>query len=500
MDKARVIWLLPLLFALYIYFQEFTGPYAWDSMEYGFVEPGIDADNPYRPIRTPADLLVSQSNHYRYENGRVVVHGVIQPLSAIKTRWVFPLLDAFMYLLFVALILKLLRRRAAGNNVLAVSILAFLYVLPIDPDIAYQVNYLWVATLMTGFIMAFFRCRGRQWWVWPLLVLLGFAAGESNEAFAVGIGVAVVVTLIKRGRNIEASQIVLAATFFVGFCVNVLAPGNRAKFFSFEAPPFFKAFLNLVYYNWYLIVLAVVLLMRRRHGYRLERYLRRYRFLILAFCGEALLLLIMRTTYFSACLGLRWLLMLMLAGALVGMRLSRTVKALMIVVCLLSACYYGIEAFQQGKKYDYLGAAYLRSANGTVTLPSYLLCRDYRKTDVKAGPLTWMRRSVDPEAPSVRVLPENVATLDADADTNIIWRCGNDTYVFVQSRRSPRPFYLLKRLHIGSGKPFAVRSINLDKNTGIDYWAESRGWRAGVYHNIHPLLFKAEVTDSLPEF
>lgn len=308
--RPWTLWLWPVVFAAVIFAAELLGPRNGDTVEYSFVVPADRNANQYQYVGSLADLAHSQANHYMHENGRVAVHAVAQPLCSIDRHapWVFPLLDAALFLLLVGLTVRLLRWSQSPGTMLLLSAAIYIYIEPVRTDIAYQVNYLWVTALVTGFLLLFFSHRRvRRWWIWPLLALFGFVTGESNEAFTAGIGLALVVFLMRRHRRrVTLSQLCLAISFAVGFFVNVLAPGNQVRLDSFTVPSTGELVANLLAWNWLFVPLVAVVSWRSRRGWDVRAYVRRFSFAIVAVCALAFVLLMVGTTYLGACMGMRW--------------------------------------------------------------------------------------------------------------------------------------------------------------------------------------------------
>lgn len=488
----------PLLFALVIFVQEMVGPRAGDSVEYAYVYAPSDSQPTYRRISSLSDLIESQTNFYHYENGRVAIHSLVQPLCALRSSIPFAILDAMMYLLLVWLMLRILRFKPTAAAILLTSCGAYVFIAPCSSDIAFQVNYLWTATLICGFIWVFIRIKSCRRWVWPLLVLLGFVAGESNEAFTGGILIACAGWLVLRpGRN-SPQQYVLTICFAAGFMVNVLAPGNLVKLSKFLTDSPMARLLHLALNNWYGILLIPILIIRKHHGLDFRHYWWRQKFEIMASCTQAAMMFAVGTVYLYACMGIRLMLMLMLLRALSGIRTQRIWQCIAMVLCL---AYAGVQlkaSIAQARKFSYIREAYLLSADGKVSLPTAFFDDDYRHTPLYAKPMTFERREADTNAPAIMLLPQGLETLPADKDTNFIFTPDSITWITVQSKTSPQNYYLVKHFNIPGREFTDVRPIDASPQRRLDFWIETDSWRMGVYHNTYPWLFNTEVTSTPP--
>lgn len=487
-------WLLPMFFALLIFVQEYIGPRSGDRVEYGFVVPVHGQENPYRRIRSIGDVIESQHNHYLYENGRVAVHSIVQSFCALdpSVPWLFGLFDAAVFMLFVLLMKRLLRWGSGARQMLLLSALLYLYIVEVQTDIAYQVNYLWIATLVTGFVVAFTSVRVKKCWQWILLILLGFVTGESNEAFTAGLGLALAAYMMLHRHQLKKEQLCVALTFAAGFFFNVLAPGNQVRLDSYTPQTVVARLANLVLWNWYFVPLVILLIWRHRRGLNLRLYVRRYAYALVAVAGLAFVLLMVGSVYLNACMGIRLALMIMLLGALRDVRLSRGWAAALLILVTVVAYMKISDTLHLYKKYNYIMESYLKSRDGNVFLSGEMMGSEYRKTNDFIIPLTWVRRSTDPQAPVIKVWPQGTENLTADKDTNMVVDMGGDSWAAVQSKRNPRPIYLVKYLPFGN-KAVWVRELDFDSSSW-DYWDESEGWRMAVYHNNMPWLFRCEMT------
>lgn len=501
-NRHPITWLWPLLFAAVIFYIELTFPRTRDTVEYSFIVPANADSNTYQYIESIADLIQSQANHYMRENGRVAIHTIVQPLCSADRHlpWIFPLLNASVFLLLITFTARLLRFRHTPGDMLLLTSGIYIYIAPVSPDIAFQVNYLWETTLVTAFLLLFFRIRNvRHWWIWPLLALFGFITGESNEAFTSGIGPVLMVYLIRHRRhNDSKAQICLAIAFVLGFLVNILAPGNQVRLNVFTSASMTQRIFELLRNNWYGLLLVVVVTWRSRGGLNVRTYLHRFSLAIVAVCSLAITLLIVGTTYINACMGIRWALMLMLLGCLRGKRLNTWWQAAIILFASMTAVYNIHSAFIARVKYTYLHDKYFASTDGRTDLPASLMQSDYRMTQIFANPFTWERRNTDPSAPAIQVWPEGLERLPSGLDTNMIVKLNDYTCAAIQSKSHPRKFYLVKRIE-PYGKILSVRVLSFDNPSCIDYWGETDGWRMGVYHNNYPLFFSTQITDSIPK-
>lgn len=490
------VWIWALLFAGIIFAQEMVGPRTGDSVEYAFVYPASESEQQYRLVESMADLVESQTNFYDFENGRVVVHTLVQLLCTVRWPVVFALLDAIMFLALVILLARFVEMRRTHGGIFLTAAAAYIYIAPCSTDVAFQVNYLWVAVLVTGFLYIFWHPGKRRRWV-PLQVLLAFAAGQSNEAFTFGLALALMVWFSRHISRATVAQWAMTIAFMVGFLFNVLAPANQLRIADFTPAPPLHRILDITLNNWLLAVLLVLLWIRKKQGCRVGNYLRQHTFSIMAYLTQGLVLLIIGAVYLYATMGMRLLLVIWLLQVLKDVRM----RGWPAVVFGCMVIFYGVyRVYSESvlkQKYDYIYRAYMQAGDGRVALPSQLLGWDYRWTVAHSRPYTMVRRGRHRESPPIRVLAEGLENIPEHLDTNMIIKADDTTWLTVRSKRRPRNFYVVKRLNFGNRPVVSIRKMNFDPARRLDYWSEADAWVAGVYHNRFPFLFSAEVVDTL---
>ena len=494
-DRLASILIL-LTFGVLVYQLAADAVWTSDAIEYSFVVPEDRAHNSYERIESLADVVRSQCMHYQKENGRVVIHFIVQVVVSFLGQGWFAVCNGAMFILLVVLL-----RRLTGvswrmpTRIFAIALLSFLYAAPINQDAAYQINYLWSSVFISAFLVAFFSHRRWRWWAWPLLMVLGFCAGESNESFSGGLAIALAYLFIKRGFRMPAVRWMLSLTFGAGLLVNVLAPATAVRMQSPSAPFGIATLLNIFYYSWMLVPLALLLWWRqRRTSYSVREYLRTNMFYVVAACATLLSIWAVGIVYINSCMGIRYLILILLLRGLPPGRLRARWCVLLAALGAATLLWTGIRTREEAMKYGYIRDVYFhRSPDGIVELPAPLFGHDYRRTALRSLPAEWERRHADPSAPPIQVWPQGLKSIPADRDTNLVRRLGPDTWMMVQGKQHPRTFRLTRFFNIGPLRiPWSSRLIDFSPQ-GLGYVTETRAWRCAVFHNTHSYIYDVEI-------
>ncbi|MBQ9010890.1 MAG: hypothetical protein IJ088_16405, partial [Clostridia bacterium] len=240
-----------------------------------------------KPLAGFMDILRSQVAHYRLWGGRSVTHTLTQIFLYLGK----PLFNVVSALMYVLLLLEILRlggrklRRAPTTSLLAVHVCLFFF-LPF-----FGVVFLWLdgacnylfgtALALLPLLMGKSRLTGgffNRKKVLPLMWLLFFIGGWTNENTAVGILVTGVLLFLnewkRRGKMDKAwlAGLVLEAA---GVALLLLAPGNRERAGAYATGnvlmEYGKRTVYVLYYAlrycgilW--IPLVILLLLNRKHA------------------------------------------------------------------------------------------------------------------------------------------------------------------------------------------------------------------------------------------
>lgn len=386
--EKRLLCIVYVAIAVFVYAMNSFMPYYDDDIWYSY---RYVTGEELSPLRHISDVFESQYWHYINENGRAVVHVLLQMLLGFLPESLFDLLNTAMFLLLLAMIVRTVgaRRNVA---VTLVATAAVLWLLPAGDYLFYwaagSLNYMWTSVAILLFMAIWsdvrrdgsFTRRYRGLWI-----VLSFLAGWSHEALALPVCVAI---LFYMGMHYRRAGLNMLTFVTVAYCMGclalVLAPsmagrtellfanemwGERLESLSVRMREL-RA-LPLLYLVW-LIALSM------RSGRRLLRlYGRRYRLWIYVHVASLLFTLYVGTStsnirpfygleFFSVLLLTAWFFVVLRKLSRPQLRLS---ALLLSGVLLVWASAVGIAASRVGATHRALFTRYEASGNGVVYLP-----------------------------------------------------------------------------------------------------------------------------------
>lgn len=222
--------------ALFFYGMNSFVPYYDDDIWYAFRYVPHET---LSPIRSVADVLVSQYHHYMGENSRAVVHVALQSLMAALPAWGFDLLNTAVFVFLIACIVRYTAAAEYRNRLLTLLV-AFTAVYWLLPDMDYlfywaagALNYLWTSVAVLAFILLVRAVRrGRRFTRLQatLCVVAAFLCAFSHEALALPVGAALILYLIRHYRSIGCNLLTwMSAAYGVGCLCLLLSPSIHER-------------------------------------------------------------------------------------------------------------------------------------------------------------------------------------------------------------------------------------------------------------------------------
>lgn len=207
-------WQIPLVIDDYPYSRSWVGITQMDE------DQDINAT-----IESVADLFNSQVAHYQVINGRALVHTLVQVFCCWAGQVPFDLLQGVMLVLCIVLIGRLLgsRQPLAGTSVMLLMMVLYREPSCIYHGIACGVNYLWVMALVLG-VRWMYLHQSERHPIW--LALLAFAAGFSNEAYAIPFAGAFFLEILLQWKDTNKPQRVATLLMCLGVMLLAVAPSN----------------------------------------------------------------------------------------------------------------------------------------------------------------------------------------------------------------------------------------------------------------------------------
>lgn len=181
------------------------------------------------PIGSMEDIVASQRTHYFVMNGRIWVHVLCQAFSAIWGQTAFAVCNAFVYIIFTLLFAKICRLDWHRTSDLLTCALTVLFFCDTSYIANCQIGYVWTSAVSLAFIILYWKNRNADRRIHflrlTLLFLLSVAAGNGNEAIAIGVGAALIVDFFTNFRRLTATQWTMLVGFGIGGLLLCLSPG-----------------------------------------------------------------------------------------------------------------------------------------------------------------------------------------------------------------------------------------------------------------------------------
>lgn len=194
------------------------------------------------PIKTLSDVIKSQLCDYKFWNGRITIHTVVQILCAFDWgKPVFFLVSSFSYVLLIIGIQKITFIIAnEKTNALLITTLTLLLIPHIGKtylgNISFVVNYLWTSTVSVWIIYFFLKLSGNYvenkistslfWGLIPLFLY----GGSMHEGFSIPISFLFLVYCIKHVKDIDRRLLILILLYWIGSLIVITAPSNFIRF------------------------------------------------------------------------------------------------------------------------------------------------------------------------------------------------------------------------------------------------------------------------------
>ena len=365
----------PLVASLIVVVISLTVCWLGDDIDYMFrIKTAIWDSNGF--INTPSDFFQSQWNHYRFVNGRIVAHSLVQLFCGVWGKIPFALCNGIVWFLFLRLIgvCSLNQSTYGFNTALTITAVAMLsFVTKMMPTT--QIGYVWMFTLT----MLWWRLYDSRKFHSPVgiifLCLLGLLAGNGQEALSVGMCAVLPVSLISPVltnkvslKEIMTSRKLLPVAFFiVGTAIDCLAPStlNRAE----TAEPI--GFLDSLLYGcvalraFYLMLLvAIIVIVRKRMDFR--SIIRSN-----APCLTGIVVLLLFNFMIGIksnrqLFGVELLSIIMLVRILPRHTFSRIPLLFLVLAALSLYAVQTVCAVRIGEKFKQIEREYLQSSNGNV--------------------------------------------------------------------------------------------------------------------------------------
>lgn len=185
-------------------------------------------------INTIEDVFSSQIVHYKYVNGRSLIHFVEQMFSGVYSTELFKIINVlgFVGLVYGLMVLCVSTKKRLNILLWFITVAVLMYMFPETYDIWTSINltpnYLYPALLYTIIFILWQRIReGRyinQRWL-PIVGFIAFVAGWSHEGFSVPVSGAMVVYYLCNFRQLRGDVLWIVIPVWLGSLIVIISPG-----------------------------------------------------------------------------------------------------------------------------------------------------------------------------------------------------------------------------------------------------------------------------------
>lgn len=246
----------------------------WDDIFYKFIttDPNIGTVPQLMRggaiyVNTLSDIITSQLNHYMGNNGRFVVHCIVQYCTSFLTHHQFAILNSIVFTFLIWGMVKLSDKRFSPKNGLFVCVsLAILSPLTMGDffnNIAWSVNYLWSAMITIWWLRLYEYVTTRKNRLSTQYLIgisfISFLVGSLQESFCIGLSAALVLYHVVNYKTLNCNKVSVVVGYLVGASVCILSPANWKKADDANKGLSIDAILDLL--TTYSIILFCVLLL-----------------------------------------------------------------------------------------------------------------------------------------------------------------------------------------------------------------------------------------------
>lgn len=440
------------------------------------------------PLSTMGDLAESQYNHYLKHNGRSVVHILVQAFCSFFGIKLFSIVNAVVYVVLILLLSSFAQHTSNRFRTIWTSaIMVFVsYQLAMTP--VFQINYIWTAAFVLGFIKLFTACKDTR----NTLAIIGLSiysilAGNCHEGINSGVCIALIVYWLSNFHNYTTAQYTMSISFGIGAMFLLLSPGNFLRLDSSDGFSMLHVmFTFLISARAIYILIAVVLYNKFKHKMPFRNMVHDNKYLWIAM-GVSFI--------FAVMTGLKN------NRPLLGAELFASVLTVKLlyrhffspIFLILFSVYIGIFWIEQYERettikhqYQEICEQYPTSINGEVytsvqMLPKNGLMNSYVENIPLASPSGWQQTAFQKylmekygyDKPLVKVIPDFLYGKDDIEIRNSIIPYGDDVFLLIQSKTSPREFVVDRKFSLGgiTLKQYPHMTICFDAPTKEnDYW------------------------------
>lgn len=236
-----------ILMGIVNYLQTSFNTFHDDDWMYQYMCSHISSDIHFdhsKRIDNITDAIASMRNWYFLENGRLMVHFVVQSFCGFVGKQVFNVANAIVYIFFLYGCLRFLRISTFNGSIIA--ILAIWILLPIQfsftHSISHAVNYLWVSAILVYYLIVLRHYlekadRNSTLWKVCLCFLGGMVTGCTHEGFMLPLSASLFIYVCFYLRTFNRNVAALILGLWAGTAILVLSPANYHREISMALRP-----------------------------------------------------------------------------------------------------------------------------------------------------------------------------------------------------------------------------------------------------------------------
>ncbi len=453
-----------------------------------------DYDEFHDTVDSFSDIVESLTIHHQYVNGRDVAHFFVHLFCGILGQNAFALCNAVMYILFICLLLKVCNASLSNPASVLTASLATLLCLQIWMMPAYQINYIWMFTLVLGFLALMFRGGYYNTVTLIFLSIYSLVSGAAHEGLNLGIGGALIIYWLFNRKRFTVSQYVMSISFGIGLIWMCLAPGNFVRMDHNVRSFSIASVINFFIYTKASYLLVIITL------YKVYKYRKKsiqYIYSPNSFYWNVWVLLIAFNFFVLGIQGSRPLLGEELIAIVLSIRILKDhtfSKIWLILLSVISVFFLYIQAIyciKSRKEWEAITSQYNLSSDNEIYLPEFVktsesfitpYCRFVSSKYINDNKESKSFKSIlnkqlhniyGNKKPDIILLPEYLSGKDSIDIGNRIVKCGDGIYLLVQSKKAPKDFYVNRSINLAgiikkSYEPVKIEFDHVLKET--DLW------------------------------
>lgn len=471
-----------------------------DAVAFSFFIPAENEDFSFIPLKNIWDIWPSMCNHWHNSTGRFFSHSIVQLFCAFIGKTGFAICNAAIWAILVLFILRMVKLKSPSFHMTALTSMLLLVVFsplsdfreqsfPFEPP--HQINYVWMGLWNMVWISVFLCNNSEKSGILKffLLAVFSFLGGQSNEAFSVPIGGAILIYAVYHRFNLSRHQYLMAICYGIGTFLVILAPGNFQRMGHGVSLSVLHAAAGLLPGLLLPAVWALSVWIRRgqtRGSFRLKSDYK-------LFFATAIIINYLLGMVLGMGSGIRMLtcanllLIVLILINLHDIKFNRIFTTAIVLGMTLIGVWRYVSISKLNEKNVLIERLYHESADGVVVLPDDLFLYQVREFIVRPHPYMMLERSVNPSKPNIAIRPRSMMDLNLAVDTNLLLPLSDQAWLMIQSRKNPADFIIEKTvLPDMLNFPMSPRRMDWsDENAVFD----STGlWRSAIYINERPYL------------